>query len=242
MSKTNIKAIESNEGSEKMIQDFMIGPFKIHQVARGLFDICYGKKTLAHRIAAGDGETRQAIADGLRVCLSRLVQDMVDKHQEEHLIELVNSEGERLGSFFSTHPVLPGMTQGLVDDCSPLYLRSADRLRSMPVSLKDYLHVVQKYQAPARAWVAKLLPKDILQENPNLWRTPTSWEIRHIVGEGSFTGISGAKAASLIGISPTSFRKYTAADDAKSRQRISFAAWHLLLQRLCITKPLTTYL
>lgn len=223
-------------------QDFMIGPFEIHQVARGLFDIRYGKKTVAHQIDAGNGETRQAITDGLRDCVARLMRELLDKHDEDHRIELVNSEGECLGAFLSGHAVFPGMNPGLIDDRFPFWLRTADRQRSMPVSLKEYLSIVQKYESPARAWLAKLLPKAILEENPNLWRAPTSWEIRHVVGENSFTGISGAKAASLIGTSPTSFRKYTAADSAKSRQRISFAAWHLLLQRMCITKPLTTYL
>lgn len=60
-------------------QDFMIGPFEIHQVARGLFDIRYGKKTVTHQIDAGNGETRQAITDGLRDCVARLMRELLDK-------------------------------------------------------------------------------------------------------------------------------------------------------------------
>ncbi len=85
---------------------------------------------------------------------------------------------------------------------------------------------------PARSWIAQLLPDAVLTHNPAAWRAPTSWEIRHIVGEGSLTGISGAKAAELIGVTASNFRKYTAADDARTRQNMGFAMWHALLHTL----------
>ncbi|MBH2008100.1 MAG: hypothetical protein I8H71_00465 [Xanthomonadaceae bacterium] len=58
--------------------------------------------------------------------------------------------------------------------------------------------------------------------------------MRYIVGEGSFTRVSGAKAAALVGVTPQNFRKYTAGDSAKNRQSISFSMWHLLLAKLQI--------
>lgn len=85
---------------------------------------------------------------------------------------------------------------------------------------------------PSRGWICKLLPGAVLSQNPATWRAPSSWEIRHIVGEGSLTRISGAKAAGLIGVTASNFRKYTAADDARTRQNMGFAMWHALLHTL----------
>ena len=54
---------------------------------------------------------------------------------------------------------------------------------------------------------------------------------RIVIGKDSETGLSGAQAAHLVGVLPQNFRKYTAADDAASRQKMSFSMWHLLLHR-----------
>ena len=79
--------------------------------------------------------------------------------------------------------------------------------------------------------VQALLPPDVLSEDPGAWRAPTSAEIRVVIGKDSATGLPGAQAAHLVGVLPQNFRKYTAADDAASRQKMSFAMWHLLLHR-----------
>ena len=68
------------------------------------------------------------------------------------------------------------------------------------------------------------------------WRAPTSWELRHVVGEGSFTGWTGAQAAAMVGVTPQNFRKYTARDGASTRQGMSFAMWHLLLHKLGVQR------
>jgi len=87
------------------------------------------------------------------------------------------------------------------------------------------------------AWVQALLPGDVLTEDKAHWRAPTAWEIRHVVGEGSFSGITVAKAAELVGVLPPGFRKYLAADGTKNRQSISYyAAWHLLLHKLGVKR------
>jgi hypothetical protein len=81
------------------------------------------------------------------------------------------------------------------------------------------------------AYIAALLPFETLTENPASWRAPTAAEIRIVIGKNSETGISGAEAANLVGVLPQNFRKYTAADDAASWQKMSFSMWHLLLHR-----------
>jgi len=79
--------------------------------------------------------------------------------------------------------------------------------------------------------VQALLPVEVLTEDPAAWRAPSAAEIRVVIGKDSETGLPGAQAAHLVGVLPQNFRKYTAADDAASRQKMSFAMWHLLLHR-----------
>ena len=81
------------------------------------------------------------------------------------------------------------------------------------------------------AEIAELLPAEVLTEDPSAWCAPTAAEIRIVIGKDSKTGLSGAAAANLVGILPQNFRKYTSSDDAASRQKMSFAMWHLLLHR-----------
>lgn len=81
-------------------------------------------------------------------------------------------------------------------------------------------------------WIRALLPAAVLTQDAQAWLPPDSFQLAHVVGIGSFTGVLGEKAAQLVGVSAQNFRKYTASATAKNRQTISFAVWHLLLQRL----------
>lgn len=146
-------------------------------------------------------------------------------------IDLIDFEtGDDVASFYS-HDMC-GMTPGLVNDRARYWIRSADRRYSRDVTLTQFAHIVAQHQALPSAWILELLPQVVVTNDPAEWRAPTSWELRHVVGEGSFTGVSGAKAAELIGVTPQNFRKYTAADGASTRQNMGFAMWHLLLQKL----------
>ena len=129
-----------------------------------------------------------------------------------------------------------GMTAGLIDDRSRFWLRSADRRYSRAVTLSEYAQIAVQYAAPAHCWIAALLPAEVLTDDSEKWRAPSSWELRHVVGEGSFTGVTGAKAAELVGVLPQNFRKYTAKDGASSRQAMSFAMWHLLIHKLGVKR------
>lgn len=82
---------------------------------------------------------------------------------------------------------------------------------------------------PSSAYIADLLPPEVLTDDPSAWRPPTAAEIRIVIGKDSETGLSGADAARLVGVFPQSFRKYTAVDGASA---MSFAVWHLLLHRI----------
>lgn len=161
--------------------------------------------------------------------------------------ETTGEHGETIGIFYA-HAEIPGMSPGLIDDRFETWAvteygnmpMSADEFERLAAAhaeigrakkqLREHLQAAQRPHP--NAWISELLPDDVLTENPDDWRSPSAWEIRHIVGEGSFTGISGATAAGLVGVTPQNFRKYTATDAAKFRQSISYAMWHLLLSKL----------
>lgn len=145
---------------------------------------------------------------------------------------------------------IPGFSAGLTDDRWPTWLIKPGRPQySMPMTADEFARLASAMRAAdaarrklaaasgnkaaqhPNAWIAELLPAEVLSDDVETWRAPSAWEVRHIVGEGSFTGITGARAAALIGVSDQHFRKYLAADGAASRLSMPFAAWHLLLQR-----------
>ena len=146
-------------------------------------------------------------------------------------IDLVDEKSrDVLASFHSenTCEMLPNP----INDNHQYWMCSEDRLLSRGVTLTHWGQIVAENIAPENAWITSLLPNEVLTNTPSDWRAPSSWELRTIVGEGSFTGISGAKAAELVGVSPQNFRKYTAREEAATHQKMSFAMWHLLLQKL----------
>ena len=191
--------------------------------------LAYGAQTLNERWIP-DPSTQ----DEIRELFTDDVADFAAAARTNYAPEIVHlvdfESGESVASFPTTG--VHDMTPGLIDDRSKYWLRTADRMRSRDVTLSGFAALAAKYRAPENAWIASLLPDDVLIDDSESWRAPTNWEIRHIVGEGSFTGVSGARAAALVGVTPSNFRKYTASDSAKNRQSISFAMWHLLLHRL----------
>ena len=219
------------------MQDFKFGAFEYRAGQRVKlagqpsvkWSLCYDGNTLAERFvsaAAARGEVQGAFSDDIADFKARARTDYAPDRFD--LIDCTT--GDAVAAFFAHN--VPDMSPGLVDDRSRYWLRSANRLRSRPVTLSEFGALTAAHQAPPLAWVAGLLPEEVLTLDAAEWRAPTAWEIRHIVGEGSFTGVTGAKAAELVGVLSQNFRKYTAADGAASRQHMSFSMWHLLLHRL----------
>lgn len=95
-------------------------------------------------------------------------------------------------------------------------------------------HAKQTSSAHKFGWIAQMLPAHVLSIDFSSWSAPNHFELTHVVGIGSFTGITVEQAAKMVGISAVNFRKYIAREGAKNRTPISFAAWHLLLERLQI--------
>lgn len=241
-------------------QDFTIGPFTIAPAGqinlngfqKQLFDIEYGNETMRERIPVTPG-TQSQVTNQLEEALNSVVSELkgpCQEPEEEPLsVRWLQLVDQKTGDVIDTMPweaEIPGLSAGLTDDRFETWLVADGR--SMPIELEEFERLKNAHYAafnaravaekkpislkPTYSWIAELLPTDITTTDPDEWRAPTAWEIRHLVGEGSLIGISGAKVAALVGVNPSSFRKYTAQDGAKSRQNMSFAMWHLLLHRL----------
>lgn len=218
-------------------ESFMTGPFEIQPVAGG-YRICYGEK-IKSGVLRSEGATRQAVLSDIDDEL-RSMRWKLRNRTEICTVELLDYRTQTVLHSFDIEGRACGEMQGAIpDDSSYLWAVVQTSKRAQRIaSLQAWFSLMQQHRAPANVWIANLLPEAVLSTDLEQWRAPTSWELRHVVGEGSLTGISGAKAAEMVGITPANFRKYTASDSAKNRQPISYAAWHLLLQRLHILRPL----
>ncbi|AYN21573.1 hypothetical protein [Alcaligenes aquatilis] len=245
------------------MSEFKYGPFSFetseklfihgHQSVR--WHMNYGGDQLAEKVLP-TGEPKTAIVEAF----SSYRSSFIGQHQPQiarvnkrdaSIARLVTSTettggiGRVIDSFTVRAPI-PGLSSGLIDDRYPTWIivdgqinapmseAEFDRLKAAHAEIPDDTEI--KERQLRLGWIVGLLPGEIFSIEPESWRAPTSWELRHLVGEGSFSGKSGAEIAQLVGMSATNFRKYTASDDAKNRQAISFAAWHLLLHRLDVQR------
>lgn len=220
---------------------FSHGPFsfapgravRVNGVQSRRWEMQYGSDFVAEH-ALPESADRSSIIVAFASDRASFIAGAMGRHAPGRISLIDYESGEEVGHFFSDDNC--GLTPGLIDDRSRYWLRSADRLYSLDVTLTQYAQVAAEHSAPPLSWVAGLLPDDVLTRDAANWRAPTSWELRHVVGEGSFTGVAGAAAAALVGVTPQNFRKYTARDDAATRQNISFAMWHLLLHKLGVRR------
>lgn len=219
-----------------------------------------GERFAWHHIPADSkhGEVAAAFADDIAAWCAELQDEPTNtKREAEPYLKLIDAATDEVLGTMPWSAEVEGLRNAIPDERHPTWLvTSTHPIMAMPMRDEEFsrlrpalvaLHSERLERAeeqrkqvlaknPSRGWICKLLPSAVLTSNPEEWRAPSSWEIRHIVGEGSLTGISGAKAADLVGISPTNFRKYTASDDAKNRQKMGFAVWHSLLHLLDIQR------
>ena len=209
------------------------GALRVSGEASRRWEVRYGIEFFAERILP-DPLTRDEVVNLFSGDTAAFVERARNEHWPERVSLVDQGSGSEVAHFLSYSSC--GMTPGLADDRSRYWLLSANGLYSRAVTLTEFAKIAAEESAPANSWIAGMLDDDVLTADPGQWRAPTSWEIRHVVGEGSFTRISGAAAATLVGVTPQNFRKYTARDDASTRQKMSFAMWHLLLQKLGVQK------
>ncbi len=221
--------------------DFMHGPFLfssgretlINSVSRRNWSMYYGSELLATHFVDSHA-SRDLIHEAFGEDRVDFTRSLRSAHAPERL-DLIDYEiGEAVATLEVTRD--PGLTPGLIDDRSRYWLRSKNKLHSLDVTLEQFAQIAQDYGVLENSWVAGTLPSDVMTTDAEQWRAPTAWELRHIVGEGSFTSVTGAQAATLVGVTPQNFRKYTARDGASTRQNMSYAMWHLLLHKLGVQR------
>ena len=218
------------------MEAFQIGPFDyapgkvrtLNGVSQTEWALSYGGELVGSAWVAGD---RAQVVEALAVQHGDYVARLRTDNAPDCLILRRWDDAAPLDSMLleSWPDALAGSG---VNDSSEFWAEVQGTRRRMRVTLQHWARLKELHQAPHLSWLAGLLPADVLARESADWRAPTSWELRHVVGEGSFTGISGAQAAALVGVTPQNFRKYTARDGASTRQGMSFAMWHLLLHKL----------
>ncbi|WP_315534086.1 hypothetical protein [Delftia acidovorans] len=219
------------------------GPFEfIHGPLRSI----NGRHSREWKMKYGSDVIAERTIFNVNVIFSELIEtfaqdrsNFVDQSRRDHgphRVDLVDETTGDTVAYFDSFDMC-GMTPGLINDSSRMWLCSADRRYSRSVaSQQEYASIVARHEAPELGWVTGLLPDAVLSPEPSLWEPPSNWHIRHVVGVGSFTGVSGATAAELVGVTPQNFRKYTATDSASTHQKMSFAMWHALLHRLGVQR------
>lgn len=227
-----------------------------NDVALQRWSMFYGDRSLAERSLPVES-SRVQITESFEQTRDNFIADLRPaavprKRRVREIVRLVRStevtgvQGAVLGEFDQRAPI-PGLTAGLIDDrfetwlvnkvgqCVVMGLDEFERLSAAHTALAEAESALAVLEAPASplalGWLIDLLPGEIFSIDVDSWRAPSSWELRHVVGEGSFTGLTGAQAAALVGVTPQNFRKYTARDGASTRQNMSFAMWHLLLHK-----------
>lgn len=222
--------------------DFRSGPFEFTRAPKGAkvggvpsfrWALHYGPQLLAEKrlpASCSPAEVRDTFAPEI----GRFIAEAKEQGAPE-LYNLITPAGVVLAVVALDG--MPGMTGCIPDDRFPYWLVTASKpTRGDAVTLGEFARAVADHQPAPLGWVSDLLPSAVMTNDPAAWQAPSSWHIRHVVGEGSFTGVTGAAAAALVGVTPQNFRKYTAADAARTHQPISFAMWHLLLHKLGVKR------
>lgn len=227
-----------------MKDTFKYGPFTINSIENTdtsdgfiCFDIKYGINTIG-AMSLPTGLTRKEIVQS--VLFKDVINSFIRKYKIQqthtHSLVFVNT-GDVIASFSSIYFSLDAVATTLSYADSPYILRSGSGMHDIVITLNEYAAIFAKYSLqmqPEHAWIRKLLPTNVLTTTASEWCPPSEWVIRHIVGEDSFTGVTNTVASEMVGISPQNFRKYTASDTAKNKQKMSYATWHLLLAKLRI--------
>lgn len=220
------------------MEAFQIGPFdyapgatrRVNGTLQTEWAMAYGAKPIGSAFVPESAD-RSRIIEALTTSRGEFCERAKQAHAPDQLVLHRWDDATTLDATDIDHWP-DGLSACIADDRSELWATVSGSTHRMPVTLGQYTETVRKHGAPPLHWIAGLLSDDVTARDAAKWRAPTSWELRNVVGEGSFTGVTGAQAAALVGVTPQNFRKYTARDGASTRQGMSFAMWHLLLHKL----------
>jgi hypothetical protein len=151
-----------------------------------------------------------------------------------HFFQIISRKGQGMAGFWTDRQDLS--IEGYLQGYEGLSYRLSQngKVLATRITFDAFVDMAIAHRCPPYYYVRQLLSSEILTENADKWRHPTNFELRHIVGSSSLTGVTNEFAANLIGISANNFRKYIASEKAANKAKMSFASWHLLLVRLKI--------
>lgn len=95
--------------------------------------------------------------------------------------------------------------------------------------IEDWLEDVSGYTINAKTWIVNLLSPACLASNSGKWKAPSYFDICHVVGTGSLTGLSVDRASALLGIPPERLTFYLLPDNDGRRSPMTYQMWNKLL-------------
>jgi hypothetical protein len=226
------------------MQEFNFGPFvltpevayRVNGLQRQRWDAWFAGKFIGSGFVDGNTPTRADVIEACSMTVSDFKSNSRREYEPRYVVLRHFQTGVVVARALTINGVFPDMRSVIADDRWEYWAEATDSHLKCPMTLQEWSDAVAKHSVHPNSWITGLLPDDVLTTDADNWRAPTDMEIRCVVGEHSFTGITGAAAAELCGVAPQNFRKYTAAAGSASHQKISFAMWHLLLQRTGVQK------
>lgn len=210
------------------MENFEYGPFEYIRKNRQ-WEMYYNGAMISS--VTIQGATRHEVIEAHENYRIELEVELRERNASE-VLNLVEFETDDVLASLRVASWPNGLTPGIINDSSRFWLRTTNRLVSKEVTLGEFAKIAERHAAPKNYWISGVLPEAVMTRDLSDWRAPTSFEMRHIVGDGSFTGVNNETAAKLVGVTPQKLKKYTAKDGAVVRQKMSYAMWHLLLQKL----------
>jgi hypothetical protein len=227
------------------MEDFNFGPFQMVSGEKCIFNgnqtevwhLYFDNADLACERISGTC-TRKAVVDALSEHIHSFTRSIRTANTYPPVKLIRYCDDSVLATLRTKTGFVPGMSSGMMNDGSEHWVVHGTKATlNRPVSLLQWTHLATQHCAAENDWITGILPSCVVTADEEAWRPPTEHELRCVVGEHSFTGKTGAACANLVGVTPQNFRKYTAAEGASTRQKMSFAMWHLLLHRLGIQTP-----
>lgn len=165
--------------------------------------------------------------------LSQFKTKMLEEHKPTR-VELVNKAGGVISQFstYTDNVDFQRLPTGSVLGGSQLIVNGK---ACGGITIDEFIKLAISYKSRTNSYITRLLPEDVMTQDHSKWRSPNRFEIIHLSGLHSLTGITHEQAAHLIGVTASNFRKYLAKDSASARASISFSAWHVLMMRLKLT-------
>ena len=160
------------------MEAFQIGPFDytpgksrtLNGVAQAEWALYYGDKLVGSAWVAGD---RAQVVEALAVQRGDFVTRLRTDNARDCLILRRWDDAAPLDSMLlESWP--DDLAGAVANDSSEYWAEVQGSKRRMPVTLEQWARIRERHSAPHLAWIAGLLPADVLARESADWRAPTS--------------------------------------------------------------------